>query len=981
MKILKSLHLSEGITHIEDLPVDEFIQTVRTLKNKIITEKLDGAALWFGLDEQGVFTSREGKSSSSTRARSADDYAATANFNAFRAAHEAIAAVAPTIKKYLQDQDIVEIEVIFGRQPNTVLYGTDKNYIVFLRPIGDTDPDRVRRLSAALNNHSVQVSSTVISSDDGEQLKSQDLTQTWVFTSVRPMRKKISTAAADDLLRQLEKFLAEKNSQFPAQTNQQVAELNLTSVDREQRAAARAERQRVLDQIQNDFKLPIKDLLLNNIVRKSKSILSSGSHDHDVGIEGVVIRDAHTGAQTKLVDRDVFTAINTFNNSVRSTIAGLVRTTDQDSAVAMRGGALGQAKIRIAELMGLRDLALSSGLRRTVSKFKQDSAELTADAIARSLNIDSLPGARTKIIAILKNAREEIDQIVDDFKQQQQEYRLHLKTGKQIGISPDVAARTLTAAAETKRDINEIISAVAGSKTVADLIMALYGKTIHSIFNGETTSMSEHLKSINNLLAEQEGGEGGEGGVTSAAAVGGFAPALFSTVPATGTTSASAIAAFPKPLFQGSKIISKRRRTFVKPKKFAAPGEFTQKNENKFSLLKSLNEDYTDVKSMRFASDVDDSAKANNDATFRQLRNSVAIGDHITQSSVSKYLDKAHEINNTVDTITFGMETDAGDIVKVYVAATQANDFEKALSSLLGEKDDIEEVINLLSAKFDIVDVEWPKSMHHNAEHQDEVNTTRDEMAADAESGADEPEIDFTTSSSEEFAGSGTGGDRYKNLRAITDAVEAAGAALEEDAAGVLHAISDMLAIMGIDAESSRSIESQANQARARAAFGKIDSTTLSKIQGLAALINKKVHPGQPSPAAAANIPSAPAPAAAASESRQRPRLLTSFIAEQPAPELQDLGAWSISKLGGHGLTMQVRGHSLELDHAQAQALATALAHRATSTVQTTSHIAYEFKPLQTGGWSVRATADDTAPAIMLKQEQVDQIIADEAAQ
>ena len=61
-----------------------------------------------------------------------------------------------------------------------------------------------------------------------------------------------------------------------------------------------------------------------------------------------------------------------------------------------------------------------------------------------------------------------------------------------------------------------------------------------------------------------------------------------------------------------------------------------------------------------------------------------------------------------IDTVTFGLETDDGKIVKVYVNAEQANEFETALSDMLGQKDDIEEILNELSKNYEIVDVEWP---------------------------------------------------------------------------------------------------------------------------------------------------------------------------------------------------------------------------------------------------------------------------------
>ena len=77
------------------------------------------------------------------------------------------------------------------------------------------------------------------------------------------------------------------------------------------------------------------------------------------------------------------------------------------------------------------------------------------------------------------------------------------------------------------------------------------------------------------------------------------------------------------------------------------------------------------------------------------------------EQSVLNRLDRSVKLDE-VDTITFGLETDDGKIVKVYVKADQADDFEKALSTKLGEIDDIEEVLNELAKEYEIVDVEWP---------------------------------------------------------------------------------------------------------------------------------------------------------------------------------------------------------------------------------------------------------------------------------
>src|SRR5271167_622990 len=181
--MLKQIALHESISHIEDLPIREFIRTVEALKDKVVTEKLDGANLWFGIDDTGFFTSREGKSPKRGRFYEVGDYPSNANSNSFRAAHVALEKVEPTIRKYLKSGDTVEIEVLFGRQPNTVTYGHDgKNFIVLLRGVNGTPDERVSNLAKALNSKVVEVQSEVVSSPDGDKLDTNKEKSNWQFT-------------------------------------------------------------------------------------------------------------------------------------------------------------------------------------------------------------------------------------------------------------------------------------------------------------------------------------------------------------------------------------------------------------------------------------------------------------------------------------------------------------------------------------------------------------------------------------------------------------------------------------------------------------------------------------------------------------------------------------------------------------------------------------------------------------------------------
>lgn len=78
------------------------------------------------------------------------------------------------------------------------------------------------------------------------------------------------------------------------------------------------------------------------------------------------------------------------------------------------------------------------------------------------------------------------------------------------------------------------------------------------------------------------------------------------------------------------------------------------------------------------------------------------------ESEVINRLNKSEKLDE-IDTIAFGIETDDEKIIKVYIKADQADDFEKALSKKLGEIDDIEQLLNDLDKDFEIIDVEWPR--------------------------------------------------------------------------------------------------------------------------------------------------------------------------------------------------------------------------------------------------------------------------------
>lgn len=120
------------------------------------------------------------------------------------------------------------------------------------------------------------------------------------------------------------------------------------------------------------------------------------------------------------------------------------------------------------------------------------------------------------------------------------------------------------------------------------------------------------------------------------------------------------------------------------------------------------------------------------DVKFNLMRNAINTDGGVTGSDVNDYLERAHELNDEVDTVGFAIEDDDGGIIKVYVNAQQAGEFEEQMAKLLGLDDDIEAAINTLAQKFDIVDVVWPEDPADGSENTDDVTDPDADLTIDS---------------------------------------------------------------------------------------------------------------------------------------------------------------------------------------------------------------------------------------------------------
>lgn len=209
--------------------------------------------------------------------------------------------------------------------------------------------------------------------------------------------------------------------------------------------------------------------------------------------------------------------------------------------------------------------------------------------------------------------------------------------------------------------------------------------------------------------------------------------------------------------------------------------------------------------------------------TFEDAINSISEGledEKFDPSDViSKLRAASAKAENEDDTTGFALEDTEGNIVKVYVASNEAEEFERALGAALsGEDDDdediqatpleIAEVLFKLKDRFAIVDVVWPP-----VEGDPEEQESTDELDVDVsdEEGADaaDPEGE-----GEDLEGEGDdleGDDMEADMQA--DDTEA-------EAASALSAVIDMLKSQ---ADATKA-EAQAREAEANAEEAKYNA-------------------------------------------------------------------------------------------------------------------------------------------------------------
>jgi hypothetical protein len=239
--------------------------------------------------------------------------------------------------------------------------------------------------------------------------------------------------------------------------------------------------------------LPIKNELLQSLEKsdiKSKAVLIHDNNENSIW----------------LADDSEFTAANKFDTEYKREISGLMQTTDSSASLEDRGGLIGVAQQRIAELLGIPELARFQSAKKIIKSFIGSTPQDTANNFSSSFKKLDFYGVRTKILAIMNNTLKELEILLTDFKDNSSSFKLTTSKGKEITYSAAQIKQNLLFFAQAKKQIEQLISDIEKCKTMGDIVFIIYNDPINSLFSSSIRESVEILsENANPKLRELKG--------------------------------------------------------------------------------------------------------------------------------------------------------------------------------------------------------------------------------------------------------------------------------------------------------------------------------------------------------------------------------------------------------------------------------------------------------------------------------------------
>lgn len=412
-----------GITHIEDLDVNEFIEWVRNFydDNIVAIQKLDGTFnMSVGKDEEGIYLARLSKGQNEPF--SSGELPKIPIYNALRGAclvfeRENIISI---LEEKLEVGDALDIEVLYGQQPNTIRYNLDKNYLAFLRFIKGKSGDEAEELLDSIYESFKEIETTVNNevyyfSWETEKMEVELSEEMWKFTKPQILNKLEYKIDAEKDLKVLEKWLNAPNEVVNSLSNFECLNILLTPIPKNERELYKKARQNALEKAK-ELKLNVKNKMIEGVLDKIYFELGGSEQ------EGLVLRNKTTKAMTKLIDKDKFTRENQRNWYYIEK--------------AIEGGVVTEFFNQNAEQFNIPMLKLREKFFKQIRKSELNYREAIEDYLEKN-NIP-LNGIESKIILIKNTIPTYINQLKSLYTEAKNDTQLSenfkLRTSNTIGI-------------------------------------------------------------------------------------------------------------------------------------------------------------------------------------------------------------------------------------------------------------------------------------------------------------------------------------------------------------------------------------------------------------------------------------------------------------------------------------------------------------------------------------------------------------------
>ncbi len=454
---MKLAEVSRGISHIEDMPVGEIIEILTNLSNFSITEKVDGAQILFGIDKLGFYTSRETKGGE--RIYNEADYGITFASTYMRSSHKLLEQMLPALKGAgLRPGDQVEAEVLYGQVPNVVPYSADTNYLIFLRTTeGAVNIDRLKQ---KLDGQVVSVSLVSPFTDDGRNITLREHTNQWKFARVPIIEQNYDSRLVNRRIAELSRYLSTTDA-FTLQPLQVVLETPLNKIPswvadgtwKHVKEYLKERREDIRTDLDKEHILPLKDVLLNNFVRKTASAFGPSLREGG-WIEGVVLRHNTTGKMVKLVDKDVFGTLREAAWEKRNMLVERAKSTSGASSF------MGRLYLDLATSIGHPELGTMQA-----KNYLRKAGTITEERLNTLSNGVDFKTVQRYWNSLLEIRHADLEVDLD-------------KYAKEAFETTAIKERTLQTFATSFEKISSLQEATIQAKEVEDLVVALVGKQL-----------------------------------------------------------------------------------------------------------------------------------------------------------------------------------------------------------------------------------------------------------------------------------------------------------------------------------------------------------------------------------------------------------------------------------------------------------------------------------------------------------------------